>query len=176
MYRALILAAFGAILALIAFSPTEAQTQQKRGPSRKSEEAAKWLAATGDRFSLSLEGCGYTLVFVTDPRVAAAGPQGTIFLLSADEAATIVQMLVDCGMWGRSDQLPLGPLPPGRYLTVGPSDTQQAAPWWWHLGDCSDDVGAMVIVQHLLNTFKGERERALTAWLSHGRSNEKKPA
>jgi RNA polymerase sigma factor (sigma-70 family) len=148
---------------------------EARGPNRQSEEAARWLQTIKDRFSLALTGAprAGSLSFVTDKKVAA-GRRGTVFLLSEDEAGSIVQTLVDTGLWGRPDTLPGGPAF-GRYLSVGPSDAEHNAVWVWRLGDPGDDVSSLVIIRHLLDTLKGEREKALREWLADGVKGKEKP-
>jgi hypothetical protein len=151
MYKCLIVIAVAAPLLSLSL---EANGQEKRAKNSKSEEAAKWVATAGEHFSLSLYGCGDNVVLTTDKKAVAAGPKGTFFLITPDEAAAIAQVLVDCGMWGRADTLP--EIHIGRFLSIG--DT-------WRLGDTSDDVSSMVIIQHLLKISKGERRQAVQDWL-----------
>ena len=44
----------------------------------------------------------------------------------------------------------------------------------WRLGDVSDDISSMVVIQHLLKTFTGERQQALKDWVTHGQGKDKK--
>jgi RNA polymerase sigma factor (sigma-70 family) len=148
---------------------------EARGPNVQSEQAARWLETIKGRFSLALTGAPRAtgLSFVTDKK-AAAGRRGTVFLLSEDEAASIVQTLVDTGLWGRPDSLPGGPAP-GRYLSVGPTDAEHNTVWVWRLGDPGDDISSLVIIRHLLDTLKGEREKTLREWLADGVKGKEKP-
>jgi hypothetical protein len=151
--------------------PVEATEQAKHGKNQTSEEATQWVAAAGDRFFLELYGTGsQRLVLTTDPRAGAGQSTGRFFLITKGEAAAIVQVLVDCGLWSRPDTLP--EIPFGRILTLGTRNGRDARAW--RLGDGSDDVSSMVIIQHLLKSSKGERKQALNDWLSVRRGTEKK--
>ncbi len=160
-----------AVLLLAVAVPVEAPGQEKRGKNHTTEEAAKWVTTAGDRFALHLYGSGgIELVLTTDKD---AGPsQATIkyFLITKEDAASIVQALVDCGMWSRPDTLPEHPF--GRFLSVGTRGGRDMRAW--RLGGPSDDVSSMVIIQHLQKASRGERQQALKDWLSSGLRPEKK--
>jgi hypothetical protein len=153
--------------------PSPRKAAESRGPNRQAEEAARWLQRNKDRFSLSLTGAARGLVLVTDRKTVPDSKQ-PVFLLTQEEAAGIVQTLVDTGLWGRADTLPDGPLF-GRYLWVGPNESGPAAAWAWRLGDAEDDVSSLIIIRHLLDTLKGEREKALREWLAAGVKGKEKP-
>jgi RNA polymerase sigma factor (sigma-70 family) len=158
--------------------PEQGIAPHLRGPNQTSEEAARWLKANLSRFQLNLDGYGWgwaNLRFVTDKKVVEAGPAGRVFWISPAEAASFVQTLVDTGLWNRSDTLPPGPLF-GRYLVVGPSPGGSGT---WRLGELTDDVTSMFVIQSLLRMFKGEREKAVRDWLAlpkkKGNNNEAPP-
>src|SRR5262249_31766065 len=107
MTMARILMSVGVALSLVSMLGTApALGQEKRGKNSQSEAGAKWLADAGDRFFFVFNGSGEYLRFTTDKAPRPPGLQGKVFLITKEEAAAVVQTLVDCGMWGRSDTLP----------------------------------------------------------------------
>jgi len=161
-----------AAISMCSLFTVEAAAQEKRGKNQASEEAAVWVASAGDRFILELYGSANSqVVLTTDKKTGSGQTAAKYFHITSEEAAAIVQTLVDCGMWSRPDTVPEGPHF-GRYLTVRTRDMRDQKAWC--LGIPSDDVTPMVIIQHLLKSSKGERQQALKDWLSHALPTEKK--
>jgi RNA polymerase sigma factor (sigma-70 family) len=139
------------------------------GPLKDDSVAGRWFAENFNRFEMQLFNGTSELApvgFVTNEKTVKKGPAGGVFLVTKEEAASIVQTFVDSGLWGRSDQVPLGPLGPGRFLGLAPSDATTEAGWIWGLGRQDEDVSSRVIIQHLLQISTGEREKAIKAWLA----------
>jgi hypothetical protein len=157
------------LLSLLAV--TAVAGQQKPGKNQTVQDAAKWVESAGDRFVLTLYGPDTTmLVFTTDKDARAAKTSGKFFVISKEEAAATVQALANCGLWSRPDTLP--EIHFGRFLAVGRSDERDLRTW--RLGEVSDDVSSLVIIQHLLQASKGERQQALKDWLLHGQGKKPK--
>jgi len=170
MARMILLTALaGPLLSLLTVTPVAGQ--QKPGKNQTAEEAAKWVESAGDRFVLTLYGPDTTmLVFTTDKDAGTGKTSGKFFVITKKEAAAIVQALANCGLWSRPDTLP--EIHFGRFLAVGRSDKRDLRTW--RLGEVSDDVSFLVIIQHLLQASKGERQQALKDWLSHGQGKKSK--
>ena len=170
MARMLLLTVIAApLLSLLTGAPVAGQ--QKSGKNQTSEEAAKWVESAGDRFILTLYGSDTTmLVFTTDKDAGAGKTSGKFFVITKEQAAAIVQVLASCGLWSRPDTLP--EIHFGRFLAVGRSDERDLRTW--RLGEVSDDVSSLVIMQHLLQASKGERQQALKDWLSQGQDKKSK--
>jgi hypothetical protein len=170
MARKLLYTAIAAsVLCLLAGAPVAGQ--QKAGKNQMAEEAAKWVEQAGESFFLRLYGPDTTLVFSTDKNAGKGKTAPKFFVITKEEAAAMVQVLVNCGLWSRPDTLP--GIQYGRFLAVGRSyeGVQQGI---WRLGEVTDDVSSLVIIQHLLQTSKGERQQALKDWLSHGQGKKSK--
>ena len=174
MLRQRLLAACAApLLALLAVAPVAGQ--EKRGKNRTSEQAAKWVESVGDQFFLTLTGPphSYNLVFTTDKRFEKGDRDIKVYVITKEEAAAVVQTLVDCGLWGRSDTL--AEIPAGPILQIGKQYAGLQGGVWL-LGGADDDISSLVIIQHLLRSSKGkgEREQALNKWLSRGNDKNTK--
>src|SRR5262245_28447803 len=157
------------MLCLLAGAPVAGQ--QKAGKNQTADEAAKWVEEAGKSFFLRLYGPDTALVFTTDKNVGEGKTAPKFFVITKEEAAAMVQVLVNCGLWSRPDTLP--EIHYGRFLAVGRSyeGVQRGI---WQLGQVTDDVTSLVITQHLLHTSKGERQQALKDWLSHGQGEKSK--
>jgi hypothetical protein len=170
MARTLLHTAIAAsILCLLAGDPVAGQ--QKAGKNQTAEEAAKWVEQAGESFFLRVYGPDTALVFTTDKKAGKGKTDPKFFVITKEEAAAMVQVLVNCGLWSRPDTLP--EIHSGRFLAVGLSyeGVQQGI---WRLGDVTDDVSSLVIIQHLLQASKGDRQQALKDWLSHGKGKKPK--
>jgi hypothetical protein len=166
MNRVFALALVGAVLAgLVVSAPVERQPPKKKFPNQQSEDAAKWLADAGDRFAFSLNGCGETVLFVRDKKAIPSGVKKA-FVITGAQAASIVQGIVNSGLWYRRDTAPGGPLPVARYMNIGVVGPQDVTGGFWGLGGCADDVSDMFVIQHLLKTFNGEPRQAILDWLA----------
>jgi hypothetical protein len=165
--RCLLWTALAAVLAVI-----PAAAQQKPGKNRTSEDAAKWVESAGDQFFLTLMGAHrYVVVLTTDKDFDKGDRDLKVFRITKEDAAAVVRVLADSGLWGRNDTL--AEIPDGRILTVwkGYAKEQRGV---WRLGDAADDLSSLVIVQHLLRSTKGECQQALKDWLSGGPGKERK--
>ncbi len=162
MTRTFTLVAAAAVAWTAALAVPDAVGQDRRGPNQASEEAAKWVAAAGDRFVLELVGCATTVRLTNDKKASPRGAYEKAFVITPEEAAAAVQVLADCGLWSRPDTLP--EFPAGRLLYLRGPDREVRA---WRLGGCAEDVSSMVIVRHLLSAAEGERKQALKDWLTH---------
>jgi hypothetical protein len=149
----------------------EAKGQEKPGKNRNSEDAAEWVAAAGDHFFLTLSGSTpYALVFTTDKGFDKKDWNLKVFVLTKEEAAAAVRVLVECGLWSRPDTFPCINFHRTLHVGVRYQGVQKGA---WALGAPDDDVSSLVIIRHLVETSKGERQQALKDWLRHGQ--DKKP-
>lgn len=143
-------------------------------PNQNREQAAKWLQDNGDKLVLYFEGGGSRAVaFSTDKRFIEARGQGNVFLMSKDEAASIVQVLLETGLWGRVDGLqPCIPFP-ARRISLHAQGGGGDGGGSWTLGGVNDDISDLLIVKHLLKTFDGPRREALNQILSEGVGKKK---
>ena len=136
---------------------TEPQPDQKPkdlpAPAKDSD-AGRWLTENLDAFELKLgmsaKSAPPPLIFVTKKTDPKDGINADYFVVKKEEAASIVQTLVDSGLWGRPQDYP-EPGPTGRYMTLTP------ARWTWTLGRADEDVSTRFIVRHLLKISTGER-------------------
>jgi hypothetical protein len=88
--------------------------------------------------------------------------------MTKEEAAGIVQVLLETGLWGRSDP-PHPSIPfPARRITLHAQGGGGDGRGTWTLGGIEDDVTDLLIVKHLLKTFDGERKEALNKCLTEG--------
>jgi hypothetical protein len=140
------------LVALLAVAPVAGQ--EKRGKNRKSEEAAKWVESVGDHFFLTLSGPphSYNLVFTTDKGYEKGDRNLKVYAITKEEAAAVVQTLVDSGLWGRGDTL--AEFPAGPMLQIGKqyAGSQQGI---WLLGAADDDISSLVIVQSSFSICSG---------------------
>lgn len=142
-------------------------------PSGTARLAARWLEKVGPEFFLGLGSTAVPPVtFTTDEkRVKSARPNEAVFLISRRDAASLVQTLVDSGLWSRRDPIPLGPSA-GRFLRVGPEVVEDGVnlgggvSWW--LGADEDDVSSLFIIRRLREISQGEQRAALERWLRAG--------
>jgi RNA polymerase sigma factor (sigma-70 family) len=140
----------------------------KRGPNLLADTAAKWLEENRDKFLLGIDFCfGHPQAppgFVLAINKKAAQPGVKVFEITPDEAAALVQAIVDCGLWGRSDTIPPGPIAPGRYLTIQPPS---GGTFLWKLGEVGDDISSMYMIREILSRSEGERREVLKRWLEY---------
>lgn len=157
-------------VSLMVMFAVEVAGQEKRGKSQASEEAAKWVAAAGDRFMLEIYAGNTRLVFTPDKTAGPGQTTARFFYITREQAAGIAQALVDCGMWTRPDTLP--EIQFNRILAVNTLNGRQQRAW--QLGSLADDVSPMIIVQYLLKTLKGDAQQALKDWLALAQGAGKK--
>ena len=141
----------------------------QRTSNQKAAEAAKWLDKNADKLVFYFEGYGGKgAIFSTDKKFVDAREKGRAFLMTKDEAAGIVQVLLDTGLWGRSDA-PHPSIPfPARRIGLHAQGGGGDGGGIWTLGGIEDDVSSLLIVKHLLAAFDGERREAVNKWLKEG--------
>jgi RNA polymerase sigma factor (sigma-70 family) len=141
----------------------------KRGPNREADLAAKWLEENRDKFLIGVDFSGGPVDPAPGLLLAinknAAHPAAKVHEITQAEAAALVRAVVDCGLWYRSDTIPGGPLPPGRYLSIQPPVGVSGV---WRLGGVEDDISSMYIIREILSRSEGERKEVLKRWLEHG--------
>jgi hypothetical protein len=147
------------------------QKGPKERSNRNDEEANRWLRENGDKVVLSVDG-PESVLFSTDPRFIAVRASQSAFLITQQEAAGVVQVLVETGLWGRPDGPQPCLRPPERTLGLHAQDAGGGR--WWKLGEVDDDVSSLLIIRHLLNTFDGPRKEALSKWLRQGVGKKKR--